>query len=100
MRTARRPADHTEAIDAARVHACQQLGGEAEQRAPRYRRAAAVDGEQANAELGGDPVVWIARQPRVASAVEVDDGSAGAIADIVDDQRGVTIKVATIPSAR
>jgi hypothetical protein len=100
MRPARRPADHTEATDATRVHARQQLGGEAEQRAPRDRRAAAVDGQQTNAELGSDPVVWMARQPRVASAVEVDDGNAGTIADIVDDQRGVTIKVAIIPSAR
>lgn len=100
MRAARRPADHREPVDAECVGELEQLVREPRERAPAYGRAAAVDREQSNAESRRDGVVRVARQARVAAAVEVHDGDARLVADVVDDQRRVTISVARIPSAR
>ena len=79
---------------------CEPLGLELRRAAPRPRRAAivrrtagaaAVDGEQPHAERRRDRVVGMAREPRVAAAVQIDDRRAGRVADVVeryaDDQR-------------
>ena len=100
MRSTSRPADDAEALDAEPVEQREQLVGVAEQGAPDHRRPAAVDGDQPDAEPGGDAVVGMAREPGVPAAVQVDDRRAAGIADVVDRQRGVTTRVALMPSAR
>ena len=98
VRPARRPADdaeplHVEALAVASAHA----------RSDAKRRAgpATVDGHQPYAERRGDRVVGMAREARVAAAVQVHDRRPVRVADVVDDsasddQRGPHAELAMV----
>jgi hypothetical protein len=76
------PADRAEPLD---VERRDEPLSPVTQRPKALHPAAAVDGEQTHAELGRDAIVGRPREARVTAAVQIDDGHAVRVADVVDN---------------